>query len=107
MVEMTAAGDWVVVTPLGQPATINEPLDMPTSITSHLSIGVKLFPSRLPDSMKESLLDGVEQVEPAGQQILGELPVTGVDKDIVSEALAQTEAVLFGLAIEKDGQDFY
>ena len=74
---------------------------MLTSITSHLSIGVKLFPSRLPDSMKESLLDGVEQVEPAGQQILEELPVTGVDKEMVSEALAQTEAVLFGLAIEK------
>ena len=101
MVEMTAAGEWVVVTPLGQPATINQPLDMLTSITSHLSIGVKLFPSRLPDSMKESLLDGVEQVEPAGQQIFEELPFTGVDKEMVSEALAQTEAVLFGLAIEK------
>ena len=102
MVEMTAAGEWVVVTPLGQPATINDPLDMLTSITSHLSIGVKLFPSRLPDSMKESLLDDVEQVGPVGQQIFGELPVGGVDKGLVKESLAQTEAILFGLAIEKN-----
>ena len=35
------------------------------------------------------------------RQIFGELPITGVDKDIVSEALTQTEAVLFGLAIEQ------
>ena len=61
MVDMTAVGEWVVVTPQGQPATINDPGDMLSSITSPLSVGVKIFPSRLPETLRDSLLDSAEQ----------------------------------------------
>ena len=106
MVDMAGAGDWVVVTAKGKPPSINDPQDMLRSITSHLSVGVKLFPSRLPDTLKESFLNTAEQglgsqEGSPGQQFGLALPISGFDKDIASESLAQTEALLFGLAIDK------
>ena len=105
MVDITGAGDWVVVTVKGKPPSINDPQDMLRSITSHLSVGVKLFPSRLPATLKESFLNTAEQglgsQEVSALQFFGVLPISGFDKDIASESLAQTEALLFGLAIDK------
>ena len=112
MVDMTAAGEWVVVTPQGQPVTINDPEDMLASITSHLSIGVKLFPSRLPETLRDSLLDSAEQSlgsteDPIPQQLLGGLPVEGFDKDVASDSLAQIDAVLFGFAVDKETNQIF
>jgi hypothetical protein len=112
MVDMTAAGEWVVVTPQGQPVTINDPEDMLASITSHLSIGVKLFPSRLPETLRDSLLDSAEQSlgsteDPIPQQLLGGLPVEGFDKDVASDSLDQIDAVLFGFAVDKETNQIF
>ena len=107
MVDMTTVGEWVVVTPQGQPVTINDPEDMLASITSHLSIGVKVFPSRLPETLKDSLLDSAKQSlgsaeDPIPQQFYFALPLPDVfDEETVRKSVAQTEALLFGLAIEK------
>ena len=107
MVDMTAVGEWVVVTPQGQPATIHDPGDMLSSITSHLSVGVKIFPSRLPETLRDSLLDSAEQSlgsteDPIPQQLLGGLPIEGFDKDVAGDSLAQLDAVLFGFAVDKE-----
>ena len=112
MVDMTTVGEWVVVTPQGQPVTINDPEDMLASITSHLSIGVKLFPSRLPETLRDSLLDSAEQSlgsteDPIPQQLLGGLPVEGFDKDVASDSLAQIDAVLFGFAVDKETNQIF
>ena len=112
MVDMTTVGEWVVVTPQGQPVTINDPEDMLASITSHLSIGVKLFPSRLPETLRDSLLDSAEQSlgsteDPIPQQLLGGLPVEGFDKDVASDSLDQIDAVLFGFAVDKETNQIF
>ncbi len=112
LVDMTAVGEWVVITPQGQPATINDPEDMLSSITSHLSVGVKLFPSRLPETLRDSLLDSAEQSlgsteGPISQQILGGLPVEGFDKDVAGDSLDQLEAVLFGFAVDKETNQIF
>ena len=107
MVDMIEAGEWVVLTPQGQPVTMDQPLDMLTSITSYLSVGVKVFPSRLPETLKDSLLDSAEQSlgsaeDPIPQQFYFALPLPDVfDEETVRKSVAQTEALLFGLAIEK------
>ena len=112
MIEMTDAGEWVVVTPQGQPVTINDPDDMLSSITSHLSVGVKLFPSHLPETLRDSLLGSAEQSlgsteDRIPQQLLGGLPVEGFDKDVVGNSLAQIEAVLVGFAVEKQANQIF
>lgn len=112
MLDMTDVGEWVVVTPVGQPATINDPEDMLSSITSHLSVGVKLFPSRLPETLKDSLLDSAEQnlgstEDPISQQILGGLPVEGFDKDLAGDSLDQIDAVLLGFAVDKETNQIF
>lgn len=115
MIEMTNAEEWVLVTPQGQPATINDPQDMLSSITSHLSVGVKLFPSQLPETLKESLLDSAEQglgvinstENPAQAKFLDGLPVQGFDKDVASDTLAQLEAVLFGFSVDKENDRIF
>ena len=112
MVDMAAVGEWVVVTPQGQPATINDPGDMLSSITSHLSVGVKIFPSRLPETLRDSLLDSAEQSlgsteDPIPQQLLGGLPVEGFDKDVAGDSLAQLDAVLFGFAVDKETNQIF
>ena len=112
MIEMTDAGEWVVVTPQGQPVTINDPDDMLSSITSHLSVGVKLFPSHLPETLRDSLLDRAEQSlgsteDTIAQQLLGGLPVEGFDKDVAGDLLTQVEAVLVGFAVEKQTNQIF
>ena len=112
LADMTAVGEWVVITPQGQTATRNDPEDMLSSITSHLSVGVKLFPSRLPETLKDSLLDSAEQSlgsteDPISQQILGGLPVEGFDKDVAGDSLDQIDAVLFGFAVDKETNQIF
>ena len=112
MVDMTAEEEWVVVTPQGQPAAINDPEDMLSSITSHLSVGAKLFPSRLPEPLRDSLLDSAEQSlgsteDPIPQQLLGGLPVEGFDKDVAGDSLDQIDAVLFGFAVDKETNQIF
>ena len=115
MIDMTDGGEWVLVTPQGQPATINDPQDMLSSITSHLSVGVKLFPSQLPETLKESLLDSAEQglgsinstENPVQAKFLDGLPVQGFDKDVASDTLAQLEAVLFGFSVDKENDRIF
>jgi hypothetical protein len=112
LADMTAVGEWVVITPQGQTATINDPEDMLSSITSHLSVGVKLFPSRLPETLKDSLLDSAEQSlgsteDPISQQILGGLPVEGFDKDVAGDSLDQIDAVLVGFSVDKETNQIF
>ena len=112
MLEMTDVGEWVVVTPQGQPATINDPENMLSSITSHLSAGVKFFPSRLPEGLKDLLLDSAEQSlgateDTIPQQLLGGLPIEGFDKDVVADSFTQVDAVLVGFAVDKESDQVF
>ena len=102
----------MVVTPQGQPVTINNPDDVLSSITSHLSVGVKLFPSHLPETLRDSLFESAEQSlgsteDTIPQQLLGGLPVEGFDKDVAGDLLAQVEAVLVGFAVEKQTNQIF
>lgn len=104
MVDMTGAGEWVVVTLKGQPVSIEDPQTLLTSITDKFSFGMKFFLSRWPDSLVNSMVEQIDTRRSAIEALpipLEGVPMLDMSKNVSAEALSQIEGILFGLSVEK------
>jgi len=104
MVDMTGAGEWVVVTLKGQPVSIQDPQTLLTSITDKFSFGMKFFLSRWPDSLVNSMVEQIDTRRSAIEALpipLEGVPMLDMSKNVSAEALSQIEGILFGLSVEK------
>ena len=102
---------WVVITPKGQKVPPPEPLETLRGITSRYSIGMKVFPSRMPKQMQEQVVSAAVAAEQNGKVAADdfgkELPglLNGrTNAEAIQESLNQTAAMLIGLTVDIDAE---
>ncbi len=96
--EITEADGWAIIAPQGSPAGAANPDQLIAAVAEAYSVGVKLFPSQMPAGMRDRLKDALEQAtEAAAAQ--GQ-PMDAAAMSVMLDSLAETESLMFGLAID-------
>jgi hypothetical protein len=102
---------WVVITPKGQKVPPPDPLETLRGITSRYSIGMKVFPSRMPKQMQEQVVSAAVAAEQNGKDAADdfgkEFPglLNGrTNAEAIQESLNQTAAMLIGLTVDIDAE---
>jgi hypothetical protein len=97
-IEIVEKDGWAVVAMQGSAAGTANPEAILTKLTGELSIGAQLFPSAMPEAMREQVKAMVEQgADAAAAQ--GQ-PVDAAALGAVFESLADIESMTFGVAVE-------
>ena len=91
---------WAIVSPQGMDAEAVDPAPLFAPLAENYTLGIELFPHRLPDSLRQQLRMLIEQGAAAageqGQQL--DARALGVALD----GLANTESLALGIAIDSD-----
>jgi hypothetical protein len=96
--EITEADGWAIIAPRGSPAGAADAAQLIAAVAEAHSIGVKLFPSQMPAGMRDQLKAALEQASDAAAA-QGQ-PVDAAAMNVVLDSLAETESLMFGLAID-------
>jgi len=93
---MAEKDGWAILTPDGIDASIAvDPTPLFAPLSEDFSLGIKVFPSLLPDALREQLAVILQQ----GADARG-TPLDGVALKIAIEGLAETESLTLGLGID-------
>jgi len=108
-VDATAGPRWVVVRPKGSPVVMADPGEELTRVADRFSVGLKLYPSRLPEVMQTQLYEAVE-ANSANPLVAGAIPgQANIDADAAGDAVRQivrqTSALMIGLKIDPDADE--
>jgi len=91
---------WAIVSPQGMDAEAVDPAPLFAPLAENYTLGIELFPHRLPDSLRQQLRMLIEQGAAAageqGQQLDGRALGAALD------GLANTESLALGIAIDSD-----
>jgi len=91
---------WAIVSPQGMDAEAVDPAPLFAPLAENYTLGIELFPHRLPDSLRQQLRMLIEQGAAAageqGQQLDGRALGAALDN------LANTESLALGIAIDSD-----
>jgi len=90
---------WAILTPRGTKADLADPSALFDPIVTSLSLGVQVFPSRMPAGMRALLRAGIDQAAD-----MAAAQGQDVDRGALDAALAgldDTESLLLGLAIDE------
>ena len=111
LISLEIQDGWVVITPKGQKVPPPDPLETLRGITSRYSIGMKVFPSRMPKQMQEQVVSAAVAAEQNGKDAADdfgkELPglLNGrTNAEAIQESLNQTAAMLIGLTVDVDAE---
>lgn len=99
----TASGTWAVATLPGTAGGVADPLAMLEELTRDLSIGIRVFPSVMPEPLRkqfEALLD--QASEQAAAQ--GQTMAAGTARELLA-SLADIESLSLGMAIDAKAED--
>ena len=96
--EITEQGGWAIVTPQGSPAGPANAEQLISAVSEALSIGVQLFPAAMPEGMRGQVRGMIEQGAAAAAD-QGQ-PLDAAAIAAAFDGLADTEYLLFGLAVE-------
>lgn len=98
LLEITEADGWAIISPQGSPAGPANPEKLIAAVAEAYSIGAKLFPSQMPEAMRDQVRAAIEQ----GATMAAEQgpPVDAAAVTAMVESLAETEALFFGAAID-------
>lgn len=96
--EITEADGWAIISPQNAPGGPAQPAQLIAAVVEAHSIGVKLFPSRMPAGMRDELKAALEQASDAAAA-QGQ-PVDAATMNVMLDSLAETESLMFGLAID-------
>jgi hypothetical protein len=96
--EIVEAGGWAIISPQGSPAGATNPEKLIAAVAEAYSIGAKLFPSQMPEAMRNQVRAAIEQ----GAAMAAEQgpPVDAAAVTATVESLAETEALYLGVAID-------
>jgi hypothetical protein len=96
--EIEERDGWAIIAPQGSPAGPANPQELIAQVAEAFTIGAKLFPSAMPEGMREQLKaaaqQGVDAAAAQGQAI----DAAGINAAF--EGLQETEALFFGLTID-------
>ena len=107
---LEAVDGWVVITPKGQKVSPPDPLETLRGITSRYSIGMKVFPSRMPKVMQKQIVIAAvaaeQNLKDAADDFGREPPryLNGRYVAAIQESLNQTAAMLVGLTLDEDAK---
>lgn len=101
----TASGGWAVAAIPGSPPGVDDPLPLLEQVVGPLSLGIRLFPSVMPEPLRQQLEMILEQAaNSAGDQ--GQPIDSGAIRGFVTN-LQDTECLALGLAIDPPGKQFF
>jgi hypothetical protein len=102
---------WLVISPKGQTVPPPDPLETLRGITSRYSIGMKVFPSRMPKRVQKQIVSAAvaaEQNVKDAAEDFGREPaeiLSGkTNAAAIQETLNQTAAMLIGLTVDGDAE---
>ena len=96
--EITEQGGWAIGPPQGSPAGPANAEQLISAVSEALSIGVQLFPAAMPEGMRGQVRGMIEQGAAAAAD-QGQ-PLDAAAIAAAFDGLADTEYLLFGLAVE-------
>ena len=96
---------WAIVTPEGSPAGAANPAELIAEVSETFSLGVKLFPSAMPEGMRTQLKGALEQLSEAAAAQGQPLDAAGIDTAL--EGLAEVESMSFGMAVDLPGERIF
>ncbi|MCE9629574.1 MAG: hypothetical protein K8S94_02485 [Planctomycetia bacterium] len=99
-VEISERNGWAIISQEGATAGIDDPLPLIGPVVKDYSLGVELFPSRMPDEMRQrlkGLLDEAAQNAAAQGQAMDAAPLAAA-----IDNLDDVEQLLFGFAVDKE-----
>ncbi len=96
--EISEQDGWAVIAPQGSPAGPANAAELISKVADALSLGVQLFPAAMPAGMREQVKGMIEQGAAAAAD-QGQ-PLDAAALAAAFEGLAETEFLLFGLAVE-------
>jgi len=96
--EITEANGWAIIAPQGSPAGPANPDKLIAAVAESYSIGAKLFPSLMPEGLRNQVRAAIEQ----GAAMAAEQgpPLDAAVINATVESLAETETLSFGVAID-------
>ena len=108
-VDATAGPRWVVVRPQGSPVVMADPGEELNRVVDRFSVGLKVYPSRLPEAMQTQLYEAVE-ANSANPLVAGAMPgQASIDADAAGDAVRQmihqTAALMIGLNIDPNADE--
>ncbi|MEX0669306.1 MAG: hypothetical protein WD060_02475 [Pirellulales bacterium] len=99
-VTISEKNGWAIISQDGATAGIDDPLPLIGPVVKDYSLGVELFPSRMPDEMRQrlkGLLDEAARTAAAQGQAMDAAPLAAV-----IDNLDDVEKLLFGFAVDRD-----
>ena len=100
LVTISEKNGWAIISQEGVTAGIDDPLPLIGPVVKDYSLGIELFPSRMPDEMRQrlkGLLDEAARTAAAQGQAMDAAPLAAV-----IDNLDDVERLLFGFAVDKD-----
>jgi len=89
---------WAIISPQGSPAGPANPQELIAQVAEAFTIGAKLYPSAMPEGMREQLKLAAQQGAEAAAAQGRAIDAAGMDAAF--EGLEQTEALFFGLSVD-------
>jgi hypothetical protein len=96
--EITEADGWAIISPQGSPAGAANPEKLIAAVAEAYSVGVNLFPSQMPEGMRNQVQAAIEQAAAMAAQQGPAIDAAAVNATV--ESLAETETIAFGVAID-------
>lgn len=101
----TAGGTWAVAAIPGSPAGVTDPLPLLEKVVGPFSLGIRLFPSVMPEPLRQQLEMILEQAATsAGEQ---DQPIDPAAIRGFVTNLQDTESLTLGLAIDTPGEQLF
>ena len=102
MIDIAIKDDWAIITPKGEQPALDTPGDLFDSVTDLFSLGVKVFPSRMPEKMREEFFQSLEGLQNTPGVIgMDQLPGGDISIDATArESFEQIDAFMAGLSID-------
>jgi hypothetical protein len=96
--EIEERDGWAIISPQGSPAGPAKPQELIAQVADAYSIGAKLFPSAMPEAMREQLKMVAEQGADAAAAQGQAIDAAGMNAAF--DNLEETEAIFFGVSLD-------
>ncbi len=103
--ELTEKNGWAILSQPGSPAEIDDPLAVIEPLSNDYSIAIEVFPSRMPEDMREQLRGLVNEAARNAEAQGQPMDDTAIRAGL--EQLDQVEKLLFGVAIDTEKDDIH
>lgn len=99
------SGAWAVAATPGSPTGMTDPLPMLEPVAEELSVGIRVFPSLMPESLRKQLKALLDQA--AARAAAQGQPITPGTVESFVAGLADTESFSIGLAVDTDAKEVF